>query len=248
MSLSEMNLFNVAKKQYFYKLKSNIGIFRMMAVLQIIALLMSFRGVGMSSSGGDGMMVSIQYISADILLVFTFIWAFTIALSFTTQASKNMDFAFVSSRASSHLSNIGFLLTTALLGGITAILGGTLLKNIIFFTGGTVLEQTWFIPPGEMMTGLIAAVLYIILIGSIGYFIGTLAQLHKAYILLLPALLLGTLFIENVVSHNAQIFMKTIRFFVEERSLGLFFIKVVVTGIVLYGSAIGLTNRMEVRT
>ena len=135
MSLSRASLMEVVKKQYLFKLKSFIQVFMTLVVLQLLAMLFSFNGVGMMGSSNASVEMDIQYYSADIVVVFTMLWAFITAILITTKAYRNDDFAFVTNRLSSNLSNMLFLLTASILGGILAILSSYLMKVMMYLLG-----------------------------------------------------------------------------------------------------------------
>ena len=103
MSLSRTSLMEVVKRQYLFKLKSFIQVFMTLVVLQLLAMLFSFNGVGMMGSSNGSVEMDIQYYSADIVVVFTMLWAFITAILITTKAYRNDDFAFVTNRLSSNL-------------------------------------------------------------------------------------------------------------------------------------------------
>lgn len=133
MSLSKANLMDVVKRQYVFKLKSYIQVFMTLVVLQLLAILFSFNGAGMMGSSNASVEVDIQFYSADIVVVFTMLWAFITAILITTKAYRNDDFAFVTNRLSSNLSNMIFLLTASILGATLAILSSYLMKVMMYF-------------------------------------------------------------------------------------------------------------------
>lgn len=136
MFSTENNLFRVVKTQYIYKLKSFRRLFLAMIAAQAMALFFSLGGVGGSGTGSGAVMLSTKNFSSVLTITFTFFWAFTVGALLTTREYRNIDFAFVSNRLSSNLSNFAFLVTASLTGGITAILGGILLRVIIYFSWG----------------------------------------------------------------------------------------------------------------
>lgn len=248
MFLTESNLLKVTKTQYNYKLKSYRRMFLAMIVLQVIALLFSLGGVGGSGTSSGSVMLSTKNYSSDIVIIFTLFWAFFVAIMLTTREYRNIDFAFVSNRLSSNLSNIGFLVTAGLVGGLAAILGSLLLRVIVYFSYGSanIVRENFFVAPGELLLGVTVMVLYLLLLSAIGYFCGMLVQVSKAFLLILPALFFGS---QIIVARGGQIQMieGAIDFIVYESSLPLFALKVLLLASLLLGSSVLLCNSLEVR-
>jgi len=96
MFLTETNLMTVAKTQYRYKIKANAGMFVILIAVQLLAFLLSLNG-GVGTSGGDsnGIIYNIKYISGDLIIVFTLIWALGIGIN-TAGSGFKMDFTFIS--------------------------------------------------------------------------------------------------------------------------------------------------------
>lgn len=248
MSLSKPSLINVVKKQYTYKLKSYIQVFSTLIFVQLLAILFSFGGVGMMGSSSDRIEVDIHFFSADIVVAFTMLWAFITAIIITTKAYRNDDFLFVTNRISSNISNLMFLITASFIGGITAMLSSHLMRVIMYFfigqksVNGTSVRDV----PIELVLGISTTIFYVFLFCAIGYFVGTLVQLNKIFVILLPALFFGILFLGEG-SGNAGVAKFVFEFIFTESSLPLFFAKVIVVSGLLFSSAFVLSNRMEVR-
>lgn len=138
MSLSKPNLASVVKKQYVHKLKANIGVFTSLLAVQILAILFSRNGVGSSGSGMNDFSINVQFYSADMVLVFTFIWAFITSLLLTTKVNRYPDFSFVTNRLSSNLANIYFLVTASFIAGTGAMLSGYVVKMSIHYFSGII--------------------------------------------------------------------------------------------------------------
>ena len=88
--------------------------------------------------------------------------------------------------------------------------------------------------------GLIAAILYMILISALGYFIGMLTQVNMAFVILVPTVILGTVRVYPDFS------LAVVNFLISEVSLPLFALKVFSLTSVLFGASLFLSNRMEV--
>ncbi|MFE8702962.1 hypothetical protein ACFYKX_20345 [Cytobacillus sp. FJAT-54145] len=248
MSLVEVNTLDIVKKQYSYKLKAYIGVFSSLFLAHVIAILFSFfGGVGMTGTGNESISLTVKLFSGDLIIGFTMIWGFIISLLITTKAYRYDDFAFVTNRLSSNLSNIGFLMTTSIVGGVTALLSSILLKVMLFFIYGTDYLMSSFQKPGDLLIGIWAAILYILLFSSIGYFVGVLVQINKLFMIFLPTLFFGSLFVGLRNLNEPSLFVKISTFFVGETSLLLFSVKIFVTVTVLFLAATSLSNRLEVR-
>jgi hypothetical protein len=248
MSLTKVSLSSVVKKQYSYKLKAYVQVFMTLVFLQLLAILFSLNGVGMMGSSSENIEVDVHYYSADIVVFFTMLWGLITAILITTKAYRNDDFAFVTNRLSSNLSNLLFLLTASIIGGLTAMLSSYLMKVILYFFVG---KQTIDSPnlvgePVELLIGILATSFYVFLFCALGYFIGTLVQIHKVFVVLVPALFFGALFLGEA-SGNSVIVTSFFSFIFTESSIPLFIIKIIVTCGLLFTGAFVLSNRMEVR-
>jgi hypothetical protein len=245
MSLTSANMNVVVKRQYLFKLKANIDAFSSLIGIQVIALLFSLGGMGMSGSSSSYFTLTVRSYSADVVMAFTMIWGLVTAITITTRSYRNFDFAFVTNRLSSSLSNVLFLVTASLLGGVTSILSGYLVRVAgYFFLGHTLYSSEMAV--GELILGIIAASLYILTASSIGYLFGTLAQVSKAFIIVIPALLIGFLFLD--ISFNPMPIQQEIyQFYFIESSFILFLIKILLTTAILFGTSSILFNRMGVR-
>ncbi len=248
MSLSTINTAKVVKQQYRLKLKSNIDAFSSLVWIQLLAILFSLGGVASQGTHSEGMSISIKYFSADMVIAFTMIWGLVTAITITTKPYRYYDFSFVTNRVTSSLSNIIYLITASLIGGVTAMLAKGLLIIIgYFFLGFQLLDgQSQFLDARDFVVGLIACVLYIFFISSIGYLIGTLVQVSRLFILVVPVLFVGSLFLDGMLGRE-PLMMKTLQFYFTEPSLLVFTIKVVISSALLFATAISILNRMEVR-
>lgn len=248
MYLTDANLFDMTKKQFIFKFNAYIGAFTSLMFTQVIGILFSLAGSGNTSGGSNSLSLNITYYTGNTIIVLTLIWMFITGVTVTTKQSRDGDFAFVTTRLSSNLANIAFLVVAALVGAVTAMLSGTLLKIIIYFFMGTekIVSQTYIVSPLELVIGLIATFLYALLISGAGFLAGNLVQLNKLFVVILPATVIGFLFLEVRLNGDGVI-MTVGKFFVTESSLILLSLKVLVTLAVLFYSATLVSNRLEVR-
>jgi hypothetical protein len=245
MSLTSANVTEVVKKQLGFKLKANIDAFSSLVGLQSLAMLFSFGGVstyGISSNYFD---MDVKFFSADLVIIFTMLWAFGTAITITTMQHRNQDFTFVTNRLSSGVSNVLFLLAASILGGVTAVLSSFLLRVAGYFVYGPSLYGAEIVV-GELLVGVFVTILYVFMASSIGYFIGTLTQVSKVFIILTPALIVGTLFLDTAINRDPVV-QKLYQFYFTESSLLLFFVKILLTAAIFFVASISLLNRMEVR-
>lgn len=246
MSFTQTSLQNVAKKQYLFKLKANIGASSALIIAQVSAILFSLIGGGMMGSSSDGLSISVSNFSGNVIIAFTMIWAFIIAFTLTTKTFRNTDFSFVSNRLSSQLANIAFILTFSVLGGISAMLCGVLLKVSVFFVLGSEDVLLEYVGLTQLLSGILVASSYIVLCAAAGYFMGTLIQLSKLFIIIIPAFIIGPIFLgqNNPIE---MLFTAIVQFFAGEGSLLLFLLKVLLTITLLFISATLVSNRIKVR-
>lgn len=247
MSLTTTNLWDVVKTQYHYKLKAQAGHFLTLVAMQLLAFLFSLNGVGgVSGGGGQGITYSIKYYTGDVIIVFTFIWAISVGYSLARDGFK-IDFTFVTNRFSSHLSNLAFIFTAAVLAGVTATLCGLLLRVVILLARGTVDAGSVWIAPWLLLGGIFAVTLYVMLLSMIGYLAGMLRQKHPALVALLVGLFLGTLFVEARSTGQSRLFVTVFEFFSQEGSYALLALKVVLVSALVFGCVALFSNRMEVK-
>jgi len=249
MSLTQTNLGVVTKKQYFYKLKAHSLLLMTLAVVQLLALMFTFLGGGtsMTSSGTAHMNLSISSYSSIIIFIFSLFWVFVAAITLTTKSWVNMDFAFVSNRLSRALANAAFLITLGGLGGLTVSLGGVLLRTITWISGRgpDVIGTNFYILPGEFLLGALVTAFYLILVGTLGYFIGSLVQRNMMLIVIIPALLIGLLIME--ARPDVYLIVKVVGFFSKETSPALFGFKTMAASVLLMVASVMVSQRTEVR-
>ncbi|WP_184663749.1 hypothetical protein [Texcoconibacillus texcoconensis] len=243
----EASVLDVAHKQFVYKLKAYINVFSALVGVQLLGLLFSLNPIGGSGTSSGGMSFSAQYYSGDIIVWFTLFWGFVVAVTLTQKGYRDIDFTFVSNRLSHHLSNISFLLTTSLIGGVSALCASVLLKVIIYFMNDpevTVIKDSYALQ--EWILGVLVIALYLFLLTSSGYFVGMLVQLNKIFIVILPAILFGFLILE--LMFGGAFVSPIVQFFATETSFLLFSLKVLITSSLLFVSSVFVGRRLEVRS
>lgn len=243
MSSKEVNFLSTSLKQYFYKLKAHTDLVNRLIFTQMLALFFSLVGGSgnMSSSNGE-LSVSLRTYSASIVLVFSFLWIVIVAILLTTKQYKKIEMPLVANRLSGSFSDVGFLMTASVFAGITSSLAGVFLRVIMYFTfdRSKLVFEGFFLTFSDLLLGLVVAILYMILISAIGYFIGMLAQVNMAFVILIPIVIFGTVRVYTGFS------LAVYNFYAFEVSLPLFALKVISLAIVVFGASLFLSNRMEV--
>lgn len=248
MSSARISLGGAVWRQYRFKLRTYANLFVSLMGVQVIALLFAVGGaVGMSGMGLNNVYVEFRFYSGTGLFVFTALWLVVNSFVLTLPLSRRIDLSFVTNRLSSNLANIGFLFTSAVAGGISALLGSLLLRNIFYYTGasGQLLEANFPVAPGELLTGMAVAILYLLLFSAAGYFSGALVQLHRSLYVIVPALLLGLFFYE--AAHEEVRIFRAFDYFTLESSPLLFTLKILAGATLLWAGAVLLSNRTEIR-
>lgn len=242
MSFATVSFKEIVKKQFCYKLRAYSAVFTSFIVLQMIGLLFSTTMTGSSGGGSIGIDYQIKYYTNDVQLIFTFIWIFTSGLLLTTTAYRNDDLTFIGTRLTSSIANIAFLATASIIGAVFTWLSHYLLYVVIYLvTGRQLVLETDALTVFDIGIGVVVTMLYILLISSAGYFVGVLGQVHKAFRIIIPALVFGVM----INSVNFPIVQNVTAFFGMESSFLLFTLKVfIVTGVLFY-SATFLMNRLE---
>ncbi|MFZ3578373.1 hypothetical protein [Virgibacillus sp. DJP39] len=251
MSLTEPSMANLVIKQLNYKWKAYTGLFYSLMILQLLAIIFSLVvGSGMSggSSSSSGINVNIRYFSADTVVAFTILWAFISAILITTKAYREDDFIFVTNRVTANLSNMLFLGIASIIGAVTALLSAYLLKVLMYY----VLDHSQIVGIGsgpglsDFFTGLTATILYVFLFASLGYLVGTIVQLNRILVVVIPVLFLGFAFFAESVA-GAYPLIQITAFYFEESSIIIFSSKIVVTIALVFFCSSLMSNRMEVR-
>lgn len=240
MSLHEAKTLDIARKQYRYKLKaiSFLGLI----LLQIIALVLSIGGIGMHGASNQGIYVSVHNYTGDLVSIFTLIWIFFIAVGHTKKYARNIDFTLVSNRLSSMISDWGVLATVAVLGALSATLSRMVLWVALYLTvDHDMIITTAFRPAvGDLLVDITAFTLYALLGVAAGYLTGILIEISKLFAVIVPAVFLGLMAVQN------DLFLRLIGFYTTESSLLFFAGKVAVSAALLFVLSLQIYNRMEV--
>lgn len=244
MSLNSMSLGTLVGKQYLFKWKAYAGVFNSMVALQLLAIVFSAGGIGQTGTSTGSVTIDLYYYSVDNVVGFTMVWAFFKSILITTKSYRNDDYLFVTNRLSSNLANILFVFSASVVAGITAILSGYVIQMIQYVQGNTFLTEANSLTLGEWFTGAFATILYILFIGALGYLIGSVVQLHRTLVIIIPVALLGFLF---VYDFNEPGMISMFKFYFKENIFWLFAMKILGTVLLLFAASMLVSNRLEVR-
>lgn len=251
MSLSKISSSQLIMRQYQLKLKSHIGFLSSLVTLQLVAILFSLGGIGQGGRGGLDISMTMHYYTPDYVVIFTIMWAFITAYQLVKKESWEQDYIFVTNRFTSHMANMLFLLTTSVISSVLASLAVFPLQII----GHFVLDFEYILGTGlspsvlEFIVGLSAMILFIFLMSIIGYLVGILVQGNKVFSVLLPAFVIGFLFLtfrmEQAGKFNPLLAMYD--FYLQENSFLLYGIKVILTAGLVFAVSMQLSRKLEVR-
>src|SRR5699024_2442197 len=143
---------------------------------------------GRGSGGGPGeLYIDIDYFSANTVIGFTMITILINAIHITTKTFQEDGFIFTANRLSANLSNIVFLITGSVFGGVTAMLSGFLVRlGSIIIVQSEVLWGSMDISFSELSYGIGASIAYMLLMGAIGYIFGCLVQISRIFMFIIP--------------------------------------------------------------
>lgn len=247
MYLIEVNKFEAFKKLFVYKLKANINLFYYFIVVQLIALLLTSGSSSMTRMGFEYYSLTVRGASGEMMIAFSILWVTTISIIITTKGFRNVDFTVMASRSISSLTNVSLLMIYSIFGGITASLSGVAIRVFTYFTkgSGNIVLENFILTPRDIAFGMIATTAYLIILCSIGYMIGTLIQLHKSFFVIIPVIVFLCFRID--VSTGVPIIVELAKIFINEKLIGVFVIKILLTSSVLFSISTLLACRLEVR-
>lgn len=169
--LTNMSLKTIVKKQVKWKAKLYISALSSLVIVQIIfGLLTSSSGSGSSGYGGENLTVHFSNYSLDTFLIVTAIWAFIVALLFTTKAYRIDDLSVISSRTSSAIANIFVMIIYSFIAVIIMISSYYLqVFGILLVEKKSFIIEDLFISPSILLLCFSSLCLF----GAIGLLLGT---------------------------------------------------------------------------
>ncbi|HSO58321.1 MAG TPA: hypothetical protein VLQ66_08800 [Paenisporosarcina sp.] len=247
MSLQEVSLYEVVRKQVVYKVKSYTGILQSLMVLQVIGLFIASSGSsGMSGGTSGSLNYSITFFSGTAITVMTILWIITNSILISTTAYKNDDFTFVSTRWSRHLANgvyIGFL---AILGTLTSYLGINLLKVVYqVFRIEAIYDMN--LTYMEHFVSMIIIFGYILLSGVLAYFMGSVLQFNKVYTVIGIIAIVALIAVINSFN-QVNLYYSLGAFIFTEESIAIFMVKIGGICLLAFSASWFLNKNQEVHT
>lgn len=250
MSLVKTSLMENTSKQYKYKLRSFIWVLSSMMVIQLIGMAFSF-GSTMSTGGGNGIYsINVSYFSSNAVIIFTILWVFLISLQITSVTYRENEFMFVRNKISNVFSDVLFLMTASIIGTATALLSEYIVANIRYYIFGMVNLFGEGVTPTllEIIYGVIALALILFAFSMLGYLIGVLVQISKLFIPIIPAVIIGSIYLsEQMNTYGDNLMIKLFQFYFLESNFLLFVLKFIVSALAFMFIALGLSQRLEVR-
>lgn len=246
MSLIEVRLIDVVKKQVQFKLKSYLGIFHSLIILQIFGLFLSTLGVSNMTEPGYGRSISVDYFNNGVLIGITAVWLFINTLLLTTKAYREDDFTFVSTRKSRLLADVCFIVLLALLGTVTSLLATNVLKVLLSFSHVDLIvtnSLSFF----TIMTTLLMVLSYFILVGAIAYTIGSIIQRNKLVAIVLSMMFIIIGMISIIIGGEEKQIDLLISFFTKEPVFIFLLIKIFLANGLLFFISWKVANNQEVR-
>ena len=247
MSLQEVSLYEIVKKQVIYKVKSYTGILHTLMVLQIIGLFFAASGNSGMMGGSSGTLnYSITFFSGTAITVMTIMWIITNSVLIATTAYKNDDFTFVSTRWSRHLANGIYITFLAILGTLTSYMGINLIKIVYQILQ---IEAIYDINLSYMdhFSSIINIFGYILLSGILAYFIGSVLQFNKLFTIFGIIAIVALIAVFNSFN-GVNLYYSLGRFILAEDSIAIFMVKIAGICLLAFSASWFLNKNQEVYT
>ena len=237
MFLINNNMWSVVKSQVSFKLQVSLSAVVSLVIIQILALVLSSMGSGMSSNGD----INIYIYSLDLVLLFMVVWSIIVGYLIPSKGYRFDDASFVGTPKSSNIANGIMLFLLSLFAGVTTYLTYYILFIVLYFRGMEVVRSATFLDePFQAFLTILVFIFYIWLAGAVGYLAGTLVQYSKLFKLVLPVAALTLLFtftgqdiIQNLLVDSSDIIL---------------ILKLMVTSLALIFIAGIVYKRLEVRS
>lgn len=240
---NERTFWDIVKLQYWLKWKVHANMFAILLFIILVTLLTMFSN-SISFHFGSNVLFEIVERNETMPFIGMFFTLFVIAAQLTSTKNKYMLLPFTINKRTNHVANILFMITLSSIAAILSFFISFALRFIISLQGGNeYFMQFYEVTVGDLFIGLVVSLLYILLAAALGYFIGELIYVHKAFILFLLALL----FICFVPLYDVLVGEHVIAFYTQESNVLLFVIKTVITIVCLFVSAMFVGVQKEVR-
>ncbi|MGP7816435.1 hypothetical protein [Niallia sp. 01092] len=245
MYLNESSMFSVVKKQFFYKFRCNTSSFFQLIAIQLLALFFSFTNISSWATGNNLLSVEAKVYSNAFIITLTILWALFTCISYGGRKFRNYDFTLVSNRLASYFSTLLFIFFQSIIASVSALCTGLLFHVLIFFTKNSdfLLWDNFYISFSELLLSMFILFLYVFLASSIGFFMGSLVQLSKAFVVILPALVIGLFILEGSNVNTASF----VEYFIHEHSLIIFTVKTIAASGIIWCFVLLILSRLEVK-
>ncbi|RKJ63901.1 hypothetical protein D7X33_25880 [Butyricicoccus sp. 1XD8-22] len=236
MSLNSYSFSQVLWKQVKWKLSAHSQALNTLIIIQIMIVFLGFNASSMSGTGFNGIHLSIHFYSLDVMVFIACIWAFITALLLQRMDYFQDDFAVVTTRFVSNISNSIVLVFYSFIATIITIVSLYIfVVSIQLFTQVELIADGLLINPIQMLV----AFSILLLAASSGFFVGALFSFSK----ILGIVIIG-LWIAFINSLEGQ--LATVLIFFFEEGYLLFIIKAIVLTIILMSLSTLLLSRKEV--
>ncbi len=197
------NFIKLTAKQYRYKLRANSGYLAALVLAQILGMVLGCSGSGSGSTGGSTFHLTTHIYSAKLIVIFSVIWSFALAILVSSRGSKDAPFSLLGNRNTDSLSDIVFLLTGCLFGAVTTALSGAALRVVLLpFIHGQIIADGFYPAFGQLGIVAFATFMYMLLFSAAGYFSGTLIRISKLFIIPIGVFIIFLIFYSNTYSDS----------------------------------------------
>ena len=245
MSLNEMSLLDVVKKQVRLKFLSHHSIWLFLVGIQFFGILISAVATSSGSSSSGDVQTTSHIYSSTFLLIMTYIWIVVTSGYLALESSNRMDYTYVTTRLSQFISNVIFLIFIAAIGAFTAYFASSLIPLVQrLFINGVILNMSFTFV--EHIINLTVTFGYLLMFASLTYLMVVLFQFNR----FIPAGLLLLIGIGNytTVKLKAGSFLVGFYNFYEgESSFSLFMLKAIGLSTILLAIAWFVHRSKEVR-
>ena len=139
-------------------------------------------------------------------------------------------------------------MTGCVFGGISSALFGVAMRVPVYLLySGSVMENGFYPSFGDICVIAASTMLYMLLISAVGYLASALFRLHRVFIVVYPALLIGAVYLEKTSAKSQTFFRICWSSIINERSPRLFALRVAGLSAFVLAVAALISNRMEVR-
>lgn len=236
MSLTRPSVGQNIWQQLIWKLSAYGQAIYTIVLMQMIFTLFTFGGTGTSGGGNGTVNVQEHFYSLDFLFIISMLSFLIIGWMLATKAFTDENFTIVTTRFTAHASTGLFLVVLSALSTVTALSSlyiVVLLRRLIRTD-----EFMMSVMPFHLES-IVVFFFAMVMMGAVGYLLSSLIYTSKLYILVIAVA--GFFFI-RIYGNTDKLFT-----FYIEGTLASFCAKSLITVIVLYGLAILVKSKKEVR-